>query len=319
MSQKINAVVTNPHDQFFRKAMEDKRVAIEFLKLYLPADLCAQIDFNVLSLQPRAHANAVRKESIVDVLFKTTLHTKEAYIYLLLEHQSSPDPLMSLRVMEYTMNVIREHVNIHKTSTIPLIYPLVVYHGKPYEFTTDIKALVDAPRELVDRYFLQPFQLLDLSKISDELLQEHLWSGIMTFALKHIFEQDMLLVLQQFAPLLQEVIRENGQDFIGVVLQYIAEKAELNDEHAFIELINANISDKTGEQIMTLAEQWLHKGKQEGMLEGKQEGILEGKQEGILEGKLEIAQEMLVQGLDIHLITKLTHLPIEKISALKKH
>ena len=61
MSQKTYAAVINPHDQFFRKAMEDKRVATEFLKLYLPADLCAQIDFNVLSLQPRAHANAVRK------------------------------------------------------------------------------------------------------------------------------------------------------------------------------------------------------------------------------------------------------------------
>jgi predicted transposase YdaD len=68
-------------------------------------------------------------------------------------------------------------------------------------------------------------------------------------------------------------------------------------------LINASISDKTGETIMTLAEQWLRRGE----LKGK------------LEGKLETAQEMVDQGLDINLIAKVTHLPIEKIKALKKH
>ena len=87
------------------------------------------------------------------------------------------------------------------------------------------------------------------------------------------------------------------------MLQYIAERAELSDENAFIELINASISDKTGETIMTLAEQWLRRGE----LKGK------------LEGKLETAQEMVDQGLDINLIAKVTHLPIEKIKALKKH
>lgn len=303
MSQKTYEVVTNPHDQFFRKAMEDKRVAIEFLKVYLPADLCAHIDFNTLTLQPRSQTNAVRKESIVDVLFKTKIDGKEAYIYLLLEHQSTPDPLMSFRVMEYTINAIHDHLKKHKTTKIPLIYPLVVYHGRPYEFTTDIRELVDAPRELVDRYFLKPFQLLDLSKISDEALKKNIWSGIMTFALKHIFERDMLPFLQKIAPILKKVDRENGQDFVGIVLQYIAERAELSDENAFIELINANISDKTGETIMTLAEQWLRRGE----LKGK------------LEGKLETAQEMVDQGLDINLIAKVTHLPIEKIKALKKH
>ncbi|MEI6096179.1 MAG: Rpn family recombination-promoting nuclease/putative transposase [Gammaproteobacteria bacterium] len=307
MSKKNSELVTNPHDQFFRQAMQDKRVATEFLKVHLPADLSVRIDFNTLSLQPRSQTNAVRKESIVDVLFKAKIDGKEAYIYALVEHQSSADPLMALRVIEYTINAIRDHLVHHKTTKIPLIYPLVVYHGRPCKFTTDIRDLVDAPRELVDSYFLKPFQLLDLNQISDADLKKNIWSGVMGFTLKHIFERDMLPFLQEFAPILRVVDQNHGQNYLGLVLQYIVQSAELSDKNAFFELINTHISEETGEKIMTLAEQL------------KLEGEIRGELKGKLEGKLETAQEMIAQGLDLNLIAKVTHLPIEKIKALKKH
>ena len=49
--------------------MQDKRVAKEFLQKHLPADRCALVDFNHLNLQPRSQSNAVRRKSIVDLLF----------------------------------------------------------------------------------------------------------------------------------------------------------------------------------------------------------------------------------------------------------
>jgi predicted transposase/invertase (TIGR01784 family) len=87
--------IQNPHDQFFRAAMSDKRVSSEFLKQYLPKEIVTLVDFNDLVLQPRSQVNTVRKESTVDLLFQTKMSGKKAYLYLLLEHQSSPDRLMS--------------------------------------------------------------------------------------------------------------------------------------------------------------------------------------------------------------------------------
>ena len=306
----INAnseTILNPHDLFFRQAMQDKRVAIDFLKAYLPGDLCSRVDFNRLTLQPRSQINALRKESIVDVLFKTKIDDKEAYLYLLVEHQSSGDPLMSFRVLEYTVNAIREHLKTHQSKTIPLVYPLVVYHGKPYKFVTNINELVDGPAELVDKYFLKPFQLIDLNQISDNLLQKTLWSGVMTLTLKHIFERDMLPFLKGILSLLKKAEDAQGQDFIGIVLQYILSRAELSDKNVFFELVNTHISEQAGEKIMTIAEQLRREGELRGELRGKQEG------------KLDVAQEMLAQGLNLDLIAKVTHLPLEKIKALIKH
>ena len=289
--------ITNPHDQFFRELMKDSRVAHEFLKNRLPSDLCALVDFNKLELQPRTQSNAVRRESIVDVLFKTKISEQDAYIYLLVEHQSSPDPLMAFRVLQYTTNAIFEHLKTHKSTKIPLIYPLVVYHGTPYQFVTDIKKLVDAPTEIVDKYFLKPFQLLDLNQIDDEAIKEHTWSGILEFVLKHIFERDFLPYLSEVTPILNFLIENNGIDICGIVLQYVVESGEFNSEEEFFKLLNSNVSHEMGEQLMSLAEKLILKGKNE--------------------ERVEIAKQMIKEGADPAFIFKVTKLPLEKIKKLQ--
>jgi len=299
---KKTEFITNPHDQFFRESMKDSRVSRQFLKTHLPADLCALVNFNALELQPRSQSNTVRRESIVDVLFKTQIEGNEAYIYLLLEHQSTPDPLMAFRVLQYTVNAIHEHLRHHKTSKIPLIYPLVVYHGRPYQFITNINELVDAPKELVDRYFLQPFQLLDLNQLDDEVIKQNTWSGIVEFVLKHIFERDFLPLLPEITPLLKLLTLNDGSDFCGIVLQYVLESGEFSDEDAFFKLINSDVSHDIGEQMMSLAEKF------------ERRGELKGK----LEGKLETARYMLEEGLDPASVSKFTRLPLEQIRSLIK-
>ena len=306
MNKKTD-VITNPHDQFFRESMKDKRVATEFLKTHLPIEISTLVNFNNLKLQPRSHSNAVRSESTVDVLFKTTIAEKEAYLYLLLEHQSSPDPLMSFRVIQYTINTINEHLRLSKNNTIPLIYPLVVYHGKPYEFKTNINDIVNAPKALVDQFFLKPFKLLDLNKIDDAVIKQNTWSGIMEFVLKHIFERDMLPFLREAIPLLQKIYQNDGGDYGGIVLQYALESGELNDEEKFFDLINTSISHEAGERIMSLAKKIEHRGEHKGKLEGK------------LEGKIEVALSMLLDGIEPVFVSKYTGLPLVKINELKKN
>lgn len=66
-------------------------------------------------MQPRSYINEVRQESEVDVLFKTTIDHKAAYLYFLLEHQSKPDPLMPFRLLKYLCNIMDDHLKTHKT------------------------------------------------------------------------------------------------------------------------------------------------------------------------------------------------------------
>ncbi|HEX4045752.1 MAG TPA: Rpn family recombination-promoting nuclease/putative transposase, partial [Gammaproteobacteria bacterium] len=189
--------VVHAHDQFFRTVMADQRVACDFLMAYLPKEMSQVIDWKKLELQQRSYIDEVRKESIVDVLYKTKINEKEAYLYLLLEHQSTPDELMPFRLLKYICAIIDQHLKVTKEKFLPLVYPVVVYHAdRPYPYSTDIKDLVDAPKELIEHYFLKPFQLIDLGQIKDEELKAHTWSGVMEFALKHVFARDLLPHLQ---------------------------------------------------------------------------------------------------------------------------
>ena len=304
MTKTHGRQLNNPHDQFFRSAMSDIRVARDFLNAWLPQDLSHRIDFERLEIQPRSYINEVRQESEVDVLYKTTIDNKEAYLYLLLEHQSKPDSLMSFRLLKYLCNIMDDHIKIHRTNKLPLIYPVVVYHGKRrYPFSTDLKDLIDAPKELVDRYFLKPFHLIDLGEIDDETLKKHAWSGVMEFALKHIFSRDILPWFKKMTHLMYNLDHSDGRDFIAIVLQYILERGEINDPSEFFKLIDTQISPEVGEHIMSLATQ-LRK---------------EGREEGRKEEQTQIAKRMLEEGSNQTFVIKVTGLSLEEINELQKH
>ncbi|HGC5940565.1 TPA: Rpn family recombination-promoting nuclease/putative transposase [Legionella pneumophila] len=151
----------------------------------------------------------------------------------------------------------------------------------------------------MDRYFLKPFQLIDLGQIDDETLKQHAWSGVMEFALKHIFARDILPFLKDIADTLHQLDNAGGRDFIAIVLQYLLERGELSDKEAFFKLIDTQISHEVGEKIMSLAEQL--------------------KEEGRIEKEREIAKRMLDEGAEPAFVAKVTGLSLDKIKMMQKH
>ncbi len=303
MKKKSLNPTIHAHDKFVRTVMADPRVAREFFTHHLPEQIRQVIDLEKLDLQPRSHIDDVRKETTVDILYKTTVAGHEAYLYLLLEHQSTPDELMAFRILKYVCNVIANYLDTTGKKLIPFIYPIVIYHGEtPYPFSTDIQDIVDAPRELVKQYFLKSFQLIDLGKISDKELKEHAWTGIMEFALKHIYARDIMPHLRDIAELMHKIYQSGGRDFVSIVLQYLLEKGEIKDRKGFFELINTEISPETGENIMTLAEQL------------RAEGITEG----IIKGKIQIAERLLSEKVEMAFIQRVTGLPLAKLEEIQK-
>jgi predicted transposase/invertase (TIGR01784 family) len=307
--------IAKAHDHFFRMMMSDKRVAREFFAAHLPKEVLAVTDLNQLELQSTSYIDDVRKESIADMLFKTMIAGHEAYLYLLVDHQSRPDELMPFRVLKYLCNVIDQHLKGNDSKRIPLVIPLVVYHGKQHwKYSNNINDLVDAPKELVETYFLKPFTLIDLSTIDDETLKQSAWAGVMELAMKYIFARDMLPYVKEIIELLKRLENVDGKHFIETVLTYILDRGELSNKDAFIALIKTKLAPDVGEKIMTIAEQL----KAEGMQQGIQQGIQQGMQQGIEKTKYEIAERLLAKNEDLSSIAEVTGLSLEKLKELKQ-
>lgn len=278
--------IVSPHDSLFKSAMADIRVAREFFETYLPEDIRRVIDLNHLELSPNSYLDEHLKNSASDVLYKTTIHQKPAYLFLL-EHQSSPDKLMPFRLLKYMVRIWDDHLkqtNAKKNNKpLPLIIPTVFYHGhRPYTYSRDMRDLVAAPHELVEKYLFTPFQLVDTQTIPDEALRKQHWFGTMAFFMKHVFARDFLPYLKEALGILRKLEQVKGSNFVVSLLHYVVTTAEI-DAEALIETVKEGLSTSTGEKIMTPAEQLIERGKQYGMQQGIQQGKVEGRQALLME------------------------------------
>ncbi len=93
------------HDQIFRKAMENPLVAHESFDAHLPKHIKDLVDFTSLEMDNTTFVEPNLRDTISDVLFYTKFGKQDGYLYLLVEHQSSPDHFMAFRLFKYMMNI----------------------------------------------------------------------------------------------------------------------------------------------------------------------------------------------------------------------
>jgi predicted transposase/invertase (TIGR01784 family) len=303
----MDSVVT-PHDHFFRSAMADSRVAKEFFAHHLPDFIKQRINWNKLRPCSTIFVDKELKLSASDILYQTTIAKKTGYIYLLAEHQSSPDKLMPFRIWQYILAIQAGHLKQTKSKLLPLVYPLVFYHGKkPYLYSTDIRDIIAAPRDLIDQVLFKPFQLIDTHTLGDEKLKQLQWAGVMEFMMKHIFARDFLPYLKQALSILRELEKNGENDYIITVLRYAMEAGETGTPAQLVKVVKAELSD-TERNFMTTAE-WLRK-------QGREEGMEKGKREGKIESLRQVANNLLQKGKDLAFIAEVTGLSLDEIQQI---
>ena len=76
----------------------------------------------------------------------------------------------------------------------------------------------------------------------------------MEFALKHVFERDVLPWFEEMIILMKHLVLQDGETYVEIVLEYLFKRAETQNRDEFISLINKEISTEMGEKVMTIAE-----------------------------------------------------------------
>jgi predicted transposase/invertase (TIGR01784 family) len=292
-----------PHDRFFRSMMTEPKVIKEFFAQNLPENIRNVINFDTIELQKESFIDDKLKLKIADILYSVEFINQPGSLYILVEHQSTPEKLMPFRILKYMVSIMEQHLNKTKTHQLPTIYPIIFYTGqKPYNYSLDLSNLWQNQKELKNCISFEPCKLIDLSKILDEKLRSYPIYGPFAYAMKHIYQKDFLPILKIIMNDLRSIEKQINSSYINRTLSYILEAGEM-EEQCFInavktELLNTNC----GVKIMTIAEQLVQKGK--------------------LEGKIEafsiVATKLFKQGMDINKIATITELPIQKINSLKK-
>ena len=96
------------HDQLFKRAFRLPANAAGELASVLPADVLADLDLASLEALPGDYVDQRLRERFADALFRARFRGTPGYVFFLLEHQSTSDRWMPLRVLEEMARIWRE-------------------------------------------------------------------------------------------------------------------------------------------------------------------------------------------------------------------
>ncbi len=93
------------HDALFKRTFAVPEHALDLMRQQLPAELLKALDPDSLREDPTHYIDDALAETRSDVLYTATLRGAPVLIYVLIEHQSTQDPLMPFRLLRYVVRI----------------------------------------------------------------------------------------------------------------------------------------------------------------------------------------------------------------------
>lgn len=317
MSARRNARGRNatptPHDLIFKQFLTHPDTARDFMRLHLPAELLAICDLSTLQLASGSFVEDSLRPYFSDVLYSLKTTSGEAYVHVLIEHQSAPDKHMAFRLMRYAVAAMQRHLDAgHKK--LPLVIPVLFYTGRrsPYPYSTRWLDEFNDPL-LAETLYGNAFPLVDVTVIADDDIMNHRSMAALTLLQKHIHQRDLADLLDRLAILLLTE-QMTGQQLVSLI-NYLLQAGETSEAEAFVRQLAQQVPQHE-DQLMTIAQQLEQKGIEKGIEKGFQLGRQEGRTEGERAATLKIAHSMLQNGIDPSTISKVTGLSSDELAQI---
>jgi predicted transposase/invertase (TIGR01784 family) len=279
------------HDALFKATFSQVEHAEGELRVVLPPALVSHIDFSTLTLCPGSFVDEVFQDRHTDLLFSASIAGKSAYLYVLLEHQSTEDALMPFRVLVYIVRIWEAFLKAEPTAKrLPAIIPIVLHHSeRGWRVATALEELLDVDADVLaaldDHVPRFRFLLDDLSAQTDDALRARAMSALGRVALWCLRNARSPELLQKHLGRWADLVREvraaaNGAKALEMVLRYIylvSDRLEVKD---LLALVAREVSQEIAEDAVTLGERLIEQGMQTGLQQGMQKGLQVGEKQG---------------------------------------
>jgi len=276
------------NDGFFKAVFSQPEHATAFFKSHLPPSITARIDWNSLVVIPGSFVKSSLQQVHSDLLFSVRMGQRETLLYLLFEHQSTPDPAMPLRLLGYLTEIFTKH---HKAHGFPLspVLPFVFHQGPDaWNISTSFEDLFELPEEIAPALltFLPKFQhsLLDLTRFDPATEKGDTRMQVVLQLMKLARQKELLRFFQwlaRFSP------HELPDTLLGLMLLYALHADSDLDVGKIYSSLSSN--PELERSAMSVAEKLIAQGR----VEGISQGISQGRSEGLWIGKIQAYEEFL--------------------------
>ncbi|HSK75299.1 MAG TPA: Rpn family recombination-promoting nuclease/putative transposase [Thermoanaerobaculia bacterium] len=283
---------TSEHDRGYKLLFSHPRLVEELIRGFLPGPWLEGLHFSTLQKVSGSVITDDLRERHDDVIWKIRWKDggEQRWIYLLLELQSTPDRFMAVRMLTYEGLLLQELIREKKLEPgdlLPLILPVVFYHGKPpWHPSLDLARLFAPAPEEIKRHLPQlRYRLLDVNRLPlhEPALRGNLVAALLRLeiaeareAAARVRELDLLI------PAEEKELRRIVDIWLDRLLRRFPFSAIISKGK--ITLGSATMLEET-------VREWGQKMRQEGRLEGRREGRREGEVEGLQKAVLTMLRQ----------------------------
>ncbi|WP_163996291.1 Rpn family recombination-promoting nuclease/putative transposase [Pyxidicoccus caerfyrddinensis] len=273
--------MSGPHDLFVRYTFGHPERAAAELRAVLPAHVVSAVDWTSLRREPGSVVDPELRETESDLLFTARLRTGHPLLlYVLLEHQSTVDRWMALRMLRYVVRQLERWRQEHPDSTeLPPILPLVMYHGPEGAWTAPrrVEELFALPekgrarwRALVPRF---EYLLDDLTAEREEALSSRPGpplARLAWLALRYGRSRTLARKLPEWVALFAQVqAGPEGTEGLVVLIRYLLLIGNEAAREATRQVLHSVLGEQRTEELMRgYGEELIERGRQQGLAQG---------------------------------------------------
>lgn len=267
--------VDHPHDSLFRKVFSDVGEAAGLLRTVLPGVLREHMDWTSLKLLDGSFVDENLRQSQTDLLYEVAYgkSAEPVWLYVLLEHQSTPDARMSFRMLKYCCRIWDTGVQDGAGLLRPIV-PMVFYQGR--HGWTHSTQFADLFPEVAREWPWVPrfaHLLLDQTKLKPNEVEGGAKGRVAQWLMMAAYGRHVALAMDMAAQLLRQLRQEREIDYLELFVLYVMTTQDIAGTDAFDEALRRHGHEQGG-MIMSYAQQLLAEGEAKGRAEGERRGQL---------------------------------------------
>ncbi len=310
--------IPQPHDGLVRSTFGQMQLAAAFFRNHLPEAVAEALDWDAMRLVNASFVSESLRQTESDLLYqipwKESSGASETnpedrpslFIYILFEHQSTPDKKMPWRLLKSTVRIWERFETDHPNAPgLPPIIPFVLANAAgEWKLSRQFHDQIQWPESPELRALLKgcvpnfEHMLFDLAKTPLGALHGgpvmRLTLGLLKFSRQGVDgTTDWAIPI-----IVDSQLLETAPAQLKPIILYLLNIPNLKRSDFEAKLKEHSVPSKTADSIMTLADQYKAEGRQEGLVEGRQEGRTEGREEGELFGQVRVLQQILHRPVD---------------------
>jgi len=293
-----------------RAVLSDLAEATSFLQRHLPQEVSQALNWSTLKLLEGSFVDENLRASEADFLYEIErVSGKDSvWLYILLEHQSTPDRWMRFRLLKYCCRIwdmsFREHPDQRE---LRAVVPLVFYQGeRSWSYSSEFADLfAESVRDWpgVPRF---SHGLIDQSGLQPDEVQGELKARLMQLLLMAAYHPT-LAWMEQVAGLLVSLSSlpysdSGGMNYVRIFVRYILSTQEPEAAESFREVLR-QYAPVVGDDVMTTYAQEL---------------LAEGRAEGEIRTQVQVIEGLLREGVEWPVIERATGVNEAQFQALKQ-